>query len=80
MDADGLGERGRLCHDPPDDELPPWAPAGMENRDFAIAAGLGEEEGLGEVRDWVAERVVTRGNGVAALCFAGARIIYPWPG
>lgn len=46
--ADGPGERGRRRHGPPDDKLPPLPPAGAENRYFGIAAGLGEEEELGE--------------------------------
>ena len=37
---------GRRRHDPPDDELPPWPPAGVENQDFGIATRRGEEEGL----------------------------------
>ena len=48
VDADDPSEGGRRCHDPPDDELPPWPPAGTENQDFGIAAGLSEEEGLGK--------------------------------
>lgn len=80
VDAEGPGERWQRRRDPPEEELPPTPPAGAEHHDFGIASGIGEEEGLGEVRDREAERGVTRGKGVAALCFAGARIIYPWPG
>ena len=51
VDADGLGERGRRRHDPPDDELPPVPPAGAENQDFLASLELErlrKEEGLGE--------------------------------
>ena len=48
MDADGLGERGWRRHKLLEDELPWLPPLGAQNQHFGIAAGLEEEEGLGD--------------------------------
>ena len=37
VDAEGLGERGRGRHGPPEDELPMPPPAGADHHDFGVA-------------------------------------------